>query len=67
MLVRTYDGKLIELSRDKYHTDHEYYKALIQLKFNISSSDIDKSEEEFKYQWIGKQHLYSILHKKQML
>ncbi len=35
MLFQAYNGKCVEIIRDSFATDAEYYSAIISLKFNI--------------------------------
>ena len=36
MIIRSYDGKLVEIKINDFINDKEYYKQIILIKFNLS-------------------------------
>ena len=39
MIVRSYDGTLVEIRINDFINDKEYYKKMILIKFNLSIPD----------------------------
>tara|TARA_B100001250_G_scaffold115913_1_gene98292 strand:- start:273 stop:437 length:165 start_codon:yes stop_codon:yes gene_type:complete len=35
MLMRTINGNIIEINRETFSSDNEYYKEIIRIKFNV--------------------------------
>ena len=38
MLVRKYDGTMVEINKCEYANDHQYYKKLGEIMYNINTA-----------------------------
>jgi hypothetical protein len=34
-MIRTYTGRLIKIDKNKFHSEHEYYRFYMKQKYNI--------------------------------
>jgi flagellum-specific peptidoglycan hydrolase FlgJ len=42
MLVRKYDGTMVEINKCEYANDHQYYKKLGEIMYNIEVTEEEK-------------------------
>lgn len=49
MIVRRYDGHLVNLNRLDFDNDVLYYKKLIKIKFNIDIPEVSTTLDISKY------------------
>lgn len=47
-MIRTYNGKLIKVEKDKYKNDYDYYRFLWKHKYNIKINNSEKLKESIK-------------------
>jgi len=52
MLIRKYDGSLVEINKCNYINDYQYYKKLGEIMYNISNEKQEKNNKGYSRQAI---------------